>query len=141
MHKSYLVMQPQSWQPVQQWEAIGAIEGYPVAVESGTPLNRRDVFATGRTVWHNFQPEYGGNWLANWEDLGGGEPANWMVPAAAADCVYPGSQPPQLHVAYIGATGMQHKYYDANGWHPSQSGWNRIGNGMNNQGFYWGQDI
>jgi hypothetical protein len=139
MHKAYLVAQPQSWQPLQQWEPVPGVDGFPIAVQSGVPLSRVDVFVTVDRVYHNFKPEFSGNWLSTWEDLGGGLVADIWVPAAAADCVYPAPETAQLHVAYIGRDGMQHKYYDSSGWHPSQSGWDSLGNGINNKGFFWGQ--
>jgi hypothetical protein len=137
--KTYFQSNPAAWLPLNAWTPVAAGGGiYPVIVESGTPLDRVDLIATGSEVMHCFQAEYPSNsGYSAWESLGGGLVASDMVPAAAADCVYPAPLQAQLHIAYLGRSGMQHKYYDQGGWHPSMAGWDQIGNGINNAGFLW----
>jgi hypothetical protein len=134
--KSFYLADPSSWHPLQQWNAMN-LTGFPAAVESGTPFNRVDLFVTDDRVLHCSKPVGPGGGFSAVEDIGGGLPASIWVPAAAADCIYPAFGTGQIHVAYINQDGMQHKYYDGSNWQPSQTGWNPIGNGLNNNGFSW----
>jgi hypothetical protein len=132
------------WQPSPtEWESLGIdfdyLAGNPAVVQLGDPFNRVDVFVGGlRSVVHNFRGYFGGSWLPNWEVLAGNN--DYFGCAPEADGVYPAPSTAILHVACIGELNgpsgytMLHKTFDSNGWHPSPTDWENVGNGLGNQG-------
>ncbi len=125
-HKVYNVGGNASgWTPSQSWQLVGSDDfllGRPVVVETGSPLNRLDVFVGQR---HNYLPMYQGNWLPQWDLVGGDVGIDCVLGAAA---VYSAPDTVRLHVAGIEMADnrrMLHMFSDGNGWQPNR--WESIG--------------
>lgn len=105
------------WTPSQSWQPVisnNFMNGRPVVLETGAPLNRLDVFLG---LEHNYRPMYQGNWLPQWESLG---PSVFPACMLAAAAVYAAPNQANLHVVGMsGATsGVWHMFSDGSGWQP-----------------------
>jgi hypothetical protein len=114
------------WSPSQTgWEGLGGVfASVPAIVESGSPLDRVDVFALGtdNQMYHRSKSYFGG-WDSGWEALGG-----TFTSAPATDWVYLGNNISGVHVVATGTDNqMYHKYFDGSTWRPSQTGWEGLG--------------
>jgi hypothetical protein len=106
------------WNPSQSWETVtndNFVEGPPVLVATGTPLNRLDVFLG---AFHNYLPQYQGSWLPQWEFLG--PPKTDLACMLAAAAVSTAPDQTTLHVVGLSgeASGMWHILTDGSGWQP-----------------------
>jgi hypothetical protein len=130
LHQAYLNYgDPSAWAPSQSWEFVGSdnsFEGRMVVVESGSPLDRVDVFVG---LSHNYKPMFQGNWLPQWESLPTIGMGEGIACVLAADGVY-SPDTTALQVAVIDDTDtMLHIVSDGNGW--PASGWEALGKGVN----------
>jgi hypothetical protein len=104
---------PQSWETVTNASYASSLEGPPVIVETGSPLDRLDIFLG---QWHNYLPAYQGSWLPQWEFLGPKSNADCMLAAAA---VYTAPDQATLHVVGMNGLAMWHMFYDGSAWQPT----------------------
>jgi hypothetical protein len=96
----------------------------PAAAATSPNPGRFDVFVLGTNLALYQKAFYGGAWHPSqdggWARLGG------IVPEGPAAVVSP--SPGRLDVFTVGTThAVYHKWWDAGGWNPSQTGWVRLG--------------